>query len=114
MAGEHNVVEAVVRARHEAAGSFNAFLADLDRVGRESEKAGKGVRNLVAPLAFELAPALGTTGGRTHGGSGTSCSSAPARASIIAASPTTLPCRARHTHECSSRMRRAGRRGCRG
>jgi hypothetical protein len=64
MAGERNVVEAVVRARYEAAGTMESFVRDLDRLGREANHAGKGIRELAAPLAFELAPALGTTGGQ--------------------------------------------------
>jgi hypothetical protein len=63
MAGEKNTVETVVKVKYESSGVLNEFIRDLDRVGREGQKAGAGIRNLVAPLAFELAPALGTTGG---------------------------------------------------
>ena len=64
MAGERNVVEGVVRARYQAQGPLDSFVRDLDRIGREANHAGKGIRELAAPLAFELAPALGTTGGQ--------------------------------------------------
>ena len=40
MAGERNVVEAVVRARYEAAGTLNAFMSDLDRLGPKTRRRG--------------------------------------------------------------------------
>ena len=63
MASEKTTVQVTVTAKDEASGTLNAFIKQLDAMGREGQKAGAGIRNLVQPLAYELAPALGTTGG---------------------------------------------------
>src|SRR4029434_5373472 len=65
MAGEKNTVETVVKVKYESSGVLNDFIRDLDRMGKESQRASAGIRNLASPLAFELAPALWPTGRAT-------------------------------------------------